>query len=205
MSNKVGRAMVVVVNGVETSHETVRINDEASVFMAELKAIEMAIKHIISNNILHSKIITDSRSVLQALNNPNNCNPSIFQLKQLLIKCSATIELIWTRAHIGIYGNELADQYAKQATSRDTIDQNMYIPIRFIKKLLKYDILTEWQTHWVNSAKGRAVFEIFDKVNPKRTLGNFFLNQIITGHGAIASYQHKFFNGSSTCSCGPSI
>ncbi|GIY71750.1 uncharacterized protein CEXT_614591 [Caerostris extrusa] len=113
MSNKVGSAMVVVENGVETSHETVRINDEASVFMAELKAIEMAINHIISNNIPHSKIITDSSSVLQALNNPNNCKPSISHLKQLLIKSPATIELIWTRAHIGIYGNELADQYAK--------------------------------------------------------------------------------------------
>ncbi|GIY48821.1 RNase H domain-containing protein [Caerostris extrusa] len=81
----------------------------------------------------------------------------------------------------------------------------MYIPIRFFKRLLQLDILTEWQTHWASSAKGRAVFEIFDKVNPKRTLGSFFLNQIITGHGAIASYQYKFFNGSSTCSCGPSI
>ncbi|GIZ01784.1 RNase H domain-containing protein [Caerostris extrusa] len=192
--------MVVVGNGVETSHKIVRLNDEAPVFMAELKAIEMAIHHIISNNILHFKIITDSRSVLQALHNPNNIKRSIFHLKQLLNKSTATIELIWTRAHIGIHGNELADQYAKQATSRDTIDQNMYIPIRFIKKLLKHDILTEWQNHWVNSAKGRAVFEIYEKINPKRTLGNFFLNQIITGHGAIASYQHKFFNGSSTCS-----
>ncbi|GIX94876.1 hypothetical protein CDAR_41771 [Caerostris darwini] len=78
----------------------------------------------------------------------------------------------------------------------------MYIPIRFIKKLLKHNVLTEWQNHWVNSAKGRAVFEIYEKINPKRTLRNFFLNQIITGHGAIASYQHKFFNGSSICSCG---
>ncbi|GIX83513.1 RNase H domain-containing protein [Caerostris darwini] len=173
--------------------------------MAELKAIEMAIHHIISNNILQYKIITDSRSVLQALNNPANCSPSIFQLKQLLSKTTATIELIWTRAHIGIHGNELADQYAKQATSRDAIDQHMYIPIRFIKKLLYHDILTVWQNHWVNSAKGRAVFEIYGKANPKRILGNFFLNQIITGHGAIASYQCKFFNGSSSCSCGLSI
>ncbi|GIX71144.1 uncharacterized protein CDAR_430821 [Caerostris darwini] len=170
--------------------------------MAELNAIEMAIPHIISNNMKHSKIITDSRSVLQALHNPSNLKPIIFHLKQLLNK---SIELIWTRAHIGILGNELADQYAKQATSRDTIDQHMHIPIRFIKKLLKHDVLEEWQNLWANSAKGRAVFELCEKINPKRTLGNFFLNQIITGHGAIASYQHKFFNGSSTCSCGLSI
>ncbi|GIX77396.1 putative 115 kDa protein in type-1 retrotransposable element R1DM [Caerostris darwini] len=176
MNNRVGSAMVVVENGVETSHKFVRINDEASVFMAELEAIEMAIHHIISNNILHSKIITDSRTVLQALNNPANCSPSIFQLKQLLSMTSANIELIWTRAHIGIHGNELADQFAKQATSKDTIDQHMYIPIRYIKKLLYHEILTVWQNHWVNSAKGRAVFEIYGKVNPKRILGNFFLN-----------------------------
>ncbi|GIX70133.1 probable RNA-directed DNA polymerase from transposon BS [Caerostris darwini] len=202
MNNRVGCAMVVVENGVETSHRIVRINDEASVFMAELKAIEMAIHHIITHNIIHSKIITDSRSVLQALNNPANCSPSIFHLKQLLSLTTANIELVWTRAHIGIHGNELADHFAKQATSKDIIDQHMYIPIRYIKKLLYHEILTAWQNHWVNSAKGRAVFEIYGKVNPKRILGNFFLNQIITGHGAIASYQCKFFNRSSSCSCG---
>ncbi|GIZ01786.1 hypothetical protein CEXT_744841, partial [Caerostris extrusa] len=142
-----------------------------------------------------------SRSVLQALHNPNNIKRSIFHRKQLLNKSTATIELIWTRAHIGIHGNELADQYAKQATSRDTIDQNMYIPIRFIKKLLKHDILTEWQNHWVKIRLREEPSLRSMKDQPKkRTLGNFFLNQIITGHGAIASYQHKFFNGSSTCS-----
>ncbi|GIX68960.1 hypothetical protein CDAR_604381 [Caerostris darwini] len=84
MCNKVGCAMVVMYEGVEEYNCINCLNDEASVYMAELKAIEIAIEHVLSNNINHAKIISDSRSILQALNNPNNINPPILLIKKLI-------------------------------------------------------------------------------------------------------------------------
>ncbi|GIY95375.1 hypothetical protein CEXT_570041 [Caerostris extrusa] len=43
------------------------------------------------------------------------------------------------------------------------------------------------------------------KVNLNRLHGNYFINQIITGHGAIAIYQHKFFSSSQVCNCGKEV
>ncbi|GIY37491.1 hypothetical protein CDAR_459081 [Caerostris darwini] len=79
----------------------------------ELHAIKTAISFINEYSISNAKIITDSRSALHAVNNPNNNSPSILPLKELLKNTPSTVELIWTRAHIGVAGNELANICAK--------------------------------------------------------------------------------------------
>ncbi|GIY12459.1 hypothetical protein CEXT_179301 [Caerostris extrusa] len=43
------------------------------------------------------------------------------------------------------------------------------------------------------------------KVNLNRLHGNYFINQIITGHVAIAIYQHKSFSSSPACNCGKEV
>ncbi|GIY01480.1 hypothetical protein CDAR_196711 [Caerostris darwini] len=64
------------------------------------------------------------------------------------------------------------------------------------------DLSNDRQTYWQTSCKGRAVYDICPKVSTKRLHGNFYLNQIYTGHGVIASYQNKFFNKDPKCICG---
>ncbi|GIY13174.1 hypothetical protein CEXT_338991 [Caerostris extrusa] len=34
---------------------------------------------------------------------------------------------------------------------------------------------------------------------------NFYLNQVITGHGSLAEYQGKFSGKNSTCDCGQKL
>ncbi|GIY57605.1 hypothetical protein CEXT_700561 [Caerostris extrusa] len=50
--------------------------------------------------------------------------------------------------------------------------------------------------------QGETTLLHFPTVNLKRVQGNFYLNQVITGHGSLADYQGKFFGKSSTCDCG---
>ncbi|GIX68962.1 RNase H domain-containing protein [Caerostris darwini] len=107
------------------------------------------------------------------------------------------------KAHIGTTGNEIADVYTKQGTKSDNIDIQVKLPPKFIKNLIHKDIKVKWQHSWSTSEKGREVFEIFPLVSAKRLHGNFFLNQIITGLGVIASYQSRFFKATDICSCGP--
>ncbi|GIY77252.1 hypothetical protein CDAR_208101 [Caerostris darwini] len=46
----------------EISHVSVRLNDEATVYLADLNAIDLAINYILENYIINAEIISDSRS-----------------------------------------------------------------------------------------------------------------------------------------------
>ncbi|GIY64182.1 hypothetical protein CDAR_543621 [Caerostris darwini] len=120
MNGRVGCAIVSLLNNIEQHHILRRLSDEATVFMAALKAIETAIKYATSNLFSYAKIITNSRSVLQAVHNPNNDYPPIRQIKSLLTSSATKFDLIWTRAHVGVVGNEMADSYAKKQLPKMT-------------------------------------------------------------------------------------
>ena len=111
-NNQVGCS---VVSGIHTSK--LRLPDNSSIFSAEVKAIDLALKFI--DTVDNSKFIifSDSLSVLQSLKNRNIRNPLIAKVLQkhddlvppkLIVYC-------WIPSHIGIPGNELADKAAKQA------------------------------------------------------------------------------------------
>lgn len=59
---------VVYEGGIETSHYKYRLDDNLSIFMAELLAIFKAVEYIIVNcKDKHFSIISDSKSVLESL------------------------------------------------------------------------------------------------------------------------------------------
>ncbi|GIY36395.1 uncharacterized protein CDAR_392761 [Caerostris darwini] len=196
--------MVIFNEGRQILQQNWRLNDEASVFMAELHAIKMAISNIRDLSIKKAKIVTDSRSVLQALNNPSNTNPSVLGLKELL-RYAPSIEFIWTTAHIGVAGNESADIHAKLGTERPIIDSYYSRPLSLLKSLLLTENLGTWQQLWSTSLKSRDVFQLCPMINLRRIHANFFINQVITGHGAIAKHQARFFGANPDCSCGTAI
>ncbi|GIY87130.1 uncharacterized protein CDAR_205741 [Caerostris darwini] len=179
-----------------------RINDSATVYMAELIAVDKAIDFTINHNKSPAKIISDTRSVLLALENSNNLDPFILTIKDKVNKFNDQVHLFWIKAHVGHIGNERADELAKQATNSPFIHLTTELNLHAIKKLIKKDISAEWQDRWSNSTKGREVFALLPEVNESRIQGNFFMNQIITGHGTIAAYQSRFFGRAPTCTCG---
>ncbi|GBM65623.1 hypothetical protein AVEN_164728-1 [Araneus ventricosus] len=83
----------------------IRLNDEASVFIAEAVAIQMAVEKV---GPTKEKIVIFSKSVLMALESNKNHSEVIMKLKKILL-VSPQIKLNWVRADIGINGNELAD------------------------------------------------------------------------------------------------
>ncbi|GIX79766.1 uncharacterized protein CDAR_77401 [Caerostris darwini] len=202
MDNQVGGAFVVYYNNQEIHHSCFRLSNHASVYLAELTAISTALDYVADNNITQANIISDARSVLLALENPNNFEPHTVALKNKLINISGKIQLYWIKAHFGFAGNEKADEYAKQATTKQTIDISTSINIHVVKNMLKRELMVNWQHRWESSTKGRSVYTLFPKVSTKRVQGDFFLNQLITGHGTIAIYQQRFFGKTANCQCG---
>ncbi|GIY45304.1 uncharacterized protein CDAR_246041, partial [Caerostris darwini] len=202
INDRVGGAFVVLEQDKETYSQTFRLSDSVKVFMAELAAIEKALDFAIEHSKSPANIISDSRSVLLALENLNNLDPSILNIKDKILNYTGQVRLFWIKAHVGHMGNERADVLAKEPTTNPDIQHPTVANLHFIKQLIKKEILAEWQDRWSNSTKGREVFLLLPRVNVTRVQGDFYVNQLISGHGALAAYQHRFFGKAADCTCG---
>ena len=110
-------------------NSAINISSHLSIFTAELTAIKLAITKL---RLLEGKqptthkylIATDSLSSLQALQNQNSERQDlVFGILQALTECARDgiqVDLIWVPSHIGIKGNEIADELAKRATNPPT-------------------------------------------------------------------------------------
>ena len=126
-----------------------RLQNNTSIFIAELHAILEALKHIREEKVQKAVICTDSRSVAQSLRNKKPCSPlliHIHNIHQELSNTGVQIQFIWIPGHSGIYGNIQADKFAKEALALNITD----IPTEYtsIKASLRNSTLKKWQQHW---------------------------------------------------------
>ena len=94
----------------------------ASIFSAEMHALKMAIDHVSFLRTPLNVIFTDSRSVIDSLHTRNDHPTSRYIIYKLHMLRSQNIitEICWVPSHIGIDGNEKADQKAKEASRRNS-------------------------------------------------------------------------------------
>ena len=91
--------------------------NESSIYSAKVTAIDLAMN--IANPKSSKFIInTDSKSVLQALQNKNTSTPLITRLldKMNTLSKNNSIILTWILSHIGIHRNEREDKAATKST-----------------------------------------------------------------------------------------
>jgi ribonuclease HI len=105
----------------------IRIHTYIHTYIATVKAIE-TIK--ITNNFpitITITIHTDSRIILEPLNNMKNRKHLTEEIKKKTIELERenwNIEYSWIKADAGHYGNDLADKLAKEATGNSDICYN---------------------------------------------------------------------------------
>jgi len=133
----------------------VRLPNGASIFTAEIRAIELALQHIDKKHILNSIIFSDSLSVLQSLHNRNLENPI---LKNILIRnnelsVNHNIIYCWLPSHIGIKGNEKADRAAKRALTLGPSD--FKIPYTDFKPCIRKFFRQKWQASWNDAVNNK--------------------------------------------------
>lgn len=134
----------------EQYQKQLRLPDNSTIFSAELIAIISAIEYALENDTYFKYlIISDSISSLQALQNPFSENALIQDILLLLMRIkqkNKVVNFLWVPSHVGIFGNEMADQLAKEATTcqeyLETITHHDLIV--FIKHIVKH----KWQDHW---------------------------------------------------------
>jgi hypothetical protein len=66
------------------------------------------------------------------------------------------------KVHAGIYGNEIADRLAKEATQNHNITYSR-IPRSAIKKDTQKESIRKWQRQWEETTKGAITKEFFSK------------------------------------------
>ena len=142
-----------------------RLPSNASIFTAEVTAIDLALDAITESDDDYFIIFSDSLSVLLSLHNMKLDNPLILKLLEKLhhLSCAQkTIYLCWIPSHIGIRGNEAADLAAKESLNLDITTSK--VPYTDLKCHINHFISNKWQERWTSCANNK-LFKI------KSTLG----------------------------------
>ena len=140
----VGFAVVSPVSQVQYS-----LPEQTSVYTAELIALKYALDVAKESNEEATTIFSDSRSALEAIQDFYPRNQIVREIQKKthkLIKQGKTISFCWIPAHVGIPGNEKADQAAKEAISCSQASDK--IPIKDYHPSLKKAIWKRWQNLW---------------------------------------------------------
>ena len=147
----------------------VRLPGNASIFTAELQALKMAFNIVKNCDWDRFIIFTDSLSSLQALDSNNCDHPFIQDILKLFNDCLSVnkkVVLAWVPSHVGIKGNEKADDLAKQALNFNVLD--LKVPYTDLKVNVNSVFKQKWQAQW-NACPDNKLFQI----NP--TVGDFYV------------------------------
>ena len=158
----VGSASVPMVSNID--EESKRLPADASIFTAEAVALEMALTAIQSSEDSHFVILSDSLSCLMALQNHDTLDPRIIKLKNLVHSLTLTgkhVVFAWIPSHVGLDGNEMADELAKQSLDSQEI-HNIKLPHSDYKPKIKQLILSKWDTNWSKEHENKL-----HKIQPK--------------------------------------
>ena len=127
-----------------------RLHNCASVFSAELYAILLALKFLITMREQSFVIVSDSRSALLAIEAYNSKHPLIMEIQQWLyfiFSKHKKVEFCWVPSHTGISSNEKADENAKTAVHEMQIcDKNL--PYTDYYSVIDNALTKEWQREW---------------------------------------------------------
>ena len=113
MSEGVGAGFIIIGKTI-LFKEKYKLPYFCSVFQAEMLAIRKATEKLLEqDNMDYVKVFSDSQAALLALDSPSITSKLTAETKLLLNtlgrRCKR-LSLVWTRAHVGTFGNEEADR-----------------------------------------------------------------------------------------------
>ena len=150
-----------------------RLTDDTKIHTAELVAIKESLNWIIENKTRDKFIIlSDSLSALQTIKAEcSNSRPNL--LLQILTiigeinKQESDVVFAWIPSHVGIPGNEMADQLAKQATEENIINYVVMKEISDSYNDIEQHVLSLWQAQYDSNRNGRHYKSIEPTVSNK--------------------------------------
>ena len=167
------------------------VNAEASVFTAEAIALSMALDTVASSRRDRFLIFSDSLSLVQAISGGSLKNPIIIKILMKfneLQQMGKRITLCWIPSHIGIEGNEMADELAKIGLELEPSQDK--IPASDSKPTINRFIREGWQSRWNNLAHNKLhrvqpYLGQWEGVSQTRRRDQVVLDRIRLGHSHL--------------------
>jgi len=107
-------------------------------------------------------IFTDSLSTIDNLaSSRSRSRPNLLSdMIDLLHSVNSHITVVWVPSHIGITGNERADQLANMGSKRQHIDIDVGVELQEMYGRVDTYINKLWQEHWNNETTGRHFYNV---------------------------------------------
>ena len=148
-----------------------RLADHSSIFTAEGKAINLALDHIKKTNNTRYLIFSDSLSCLQAFLQASPKNPWVVRVLEKYNQLKSRgkdIVFCWIPSHIGIKGNEEADEAAKEALSLNEASKT--IVASDLGNKINDLLQEEWQREWESEPNlNNKLKRVLPKLNKNHT------------------------------------
>jgi ribonuclease HI len=146
-TGKVASAVVIPTFNYE---KTQRLSNFTSIYTAELIGIKNALMWIYEHKHSNTVILSDSLSSLVSIKSGNSRSrpdilTDILEINHILVSCKLKTVFVWCPAHIGVYGNELADRAAKSGLSHPTIDNSVKLAPTEVYSMVRKNMLERWE------------------------------------------------------------
>ena len=215
INNQTGAGFVLYRGQRLVEEHLYRLPDFCTVFQAEITAITMAARALLSlqTRPTYVKILVDSQAALRALLRSPIRSRTVSDAIEALNKLASVVRrvtLLWIPAHRGLFGNSRADDLAKLGAESSL--PNNFIktprPAASIASELWTYIYKNWTTEWQGSTAARHTKHFY--FSPSRhkasyihklarlDLGRFV--RIVTGHNNLNYFQSRIgLWGDQTC------
>ena len=190
-----------------------RLDHACSVFQAELLALDEAVLWVLKHKPGDVTIYSDSESSLKALQQRSNSHPLVRTIHQkissVLKSSPSSLRFVWVKAHIGVLGNEAADEAAKQAAKIHKAKEYTNFPLSHAKRAIRQELRQEWEDEYTSSVRGpttRGWFPTLKDIARYKSSSDglsFETTQFLSGHGFHREYLHRFkLSPTNICPCG---
>ena len=172
----VGSGIAILIDRSLTFQLQYKLAEKCSNNQAQQLAIAKALGkvkdlHQLQRNQQTLAIHTDSRITLEAIANPRNHHNLVELIREEIRKLekeSWIVHFTWVKVHDNNYGNDLADQLAKETASDDALDITYNkLPKSAVTSELKELGLLKWQSEWDSLNKGALTKSFLPKVKDR--------------------------------------
>lgn len=177
----------------------VRLNDDVTIYAAEMTALAMALLWLQSANTQRpAAIFSDSLSSLQSLRSGKSRSRPNLQaaLIELYDVISNDVTLVWVPGHSGLRHNDEVDLLAKAATHNSSVDFHIGYEVQDVAIMAEQYCAARWQQQWSADTKGRHLHSIQPNV-PKTAMHGYSsrrkettIARLRLGKCRLNSYMH---------------
>ena len=208
-----GAGWAVCHNDTVIAEDSFPLGHVASVFQAEVIAIEQGLRWINLNcpDSLNIIVRSDSQAAINAILSTTTDSKLVWECKRTMhrVQTKHNIALKWIKGHADFTGNELADYLARQGSSMEchSVYPDIPVPIQEIKQSIAKHVELEWQKQYSglgNVQKTKVFFPNVDGKKLKKLAKESkqrlnLLVQVGTGHALVANHLSHWIKIKDEC------